>query len=232
MAYRNTSQDASDYEKAVEGFQNAIKLDPENARYHRELGVTYNKQNLGILAAESLKESLRLRANDPETLSILGGALRRLGMEGAPRVYNRKALEEARGTYGRARKIKEDDLYAELNFARINLLLSKWDPESAQFAKDAFKSQLDLSRHKVRKDPKDYWEIFNLGEIHLFSGEFTEAEETYKKGVAAIPIDVREDKIRSVLGPFRDYVKAEVLDGELLSHVEKLIKYLESVRNG
>lgn len=225
-AYRDGSQ----YDEAVNTLQAAQRLDPTNALVYRELGVTYSKQKRPALAVGSLREAVRLAPQDAEAWSNLGGALRRLGMAQAPGSYDRKALEEARDSYNEAHKINRFDLYSGLNVARLNLLLSKWDSKLFDQAKEGFRKQVYLCRHTVEEDPTDYWRLFDLADALLFSGEYEEAQAVFDKAIELIPIEEREDKLLSVLGPLRDYLTAGVLNAALRVQVEEIVNKLETAR--
>jgi tetratricopeptide (TPR) repeat protein len=223
-------RDSSQYDEAVKTLQAAQRLDSTNAIVHRELGVTYSKQKKPALAVESLREAVRLAPQDAEAWSNLGGALRRLGMAKAPDSYDQKALEEARDSYNEAHKINKFDLYSGLNVARLNLLLSKWDSKLLDQAKEGFRKQVYLCRHTVEEDPRDYWRLFDLADALLFSGQYEDAQDFFNTAIALVPIEERKDKLLSVLGPLRDYLTADVLNGTLRVQVEETVNKLEAAR--
>lgn len=222
-AYR----DASKYDKAVESLISAHRLKPVDAIINRELGVTYSKQNKLELAINFLREAVRLNPGDKEAWSNLGGALRRWGMIDAPASFHQKYLEEARDSYSQALKIDKFDLYAGLNIARLNLLLSKWDRQLFQLAQEQFRKQIHLCRYEVDQSPHDYWRLFDLADALLFSGEpEQESSLLYDKAVELIPSEERKDKLNSVVGPFENYLAANVLDDPLKTNIERVIASL------
>jgi Flp pilus assembly protein TadD len=224
-AYRGLGQ----YDKAVKSFQTALRLAPNDSVLHRELGVAFSKQGNPDQAASSLREAVRLSPDDSEAWSNLGGALRRVGMSGAPKNYNKDALLESRECYNKAHELNKFDLYSGLNVPRIDLMLSKWEAGRANQAKQGFSNQLFLCRHMVQQDPSDYWRKFDLADALLFSENYGEADSAYDDAINTVPTEERRDIIRSVLGPFQDYLAAGVLEGDLLIEVNKVITKLDSV---
>ncbi|CAG1023213.1 partial Magnetosome protein MamA, partial [Methylococcales bacterium] len=216
------------YDDAVEMLTRALRLAPNEAEVHRELGVTYSKQGKPDLAAASLRKSVRLSPNDSEAWSNLAGALRRIGMSHAPNSYDKDALLESRNSYKNAHDLNGFDLYSGLNVARLDLLLSKWEPNRASDAKAGFSKQVFLCRHMVQQTPEDYWRRFDLADALLFSGDYGEAHSVYDDAVRLVPNDQRKDTITSVLGPLTDYITAGILDGGLLEEVNKVITNLSA----
>ncbi|MBE9180273.1 tetratricopeptide repeat protein [Oculatella sp. LEGE 06141] len=223
-------RDLSRYDEAIETLIHARGLAPNNASVHRELGVCYNKQMKPDFAANALREAVRLAPQDKESWSNLGGALRRLGIASAPHSYDRKALEEALGSYSEAHKLDSFDLYSGLNVARLNVLLSKWDIELLAQAQEGFRKQIDLCRYMVTTNPEAYWYQFDLADALLFSGHYKESYESFTKAIELIPPLERRDKLLSVLGPLQDYLKADVIEGTLRTEVERVVTILESSR--
>jgi len=223
-AYRGLGQ----YDDAVATLTRALKLAPNEAEVHRELGVTYSKHGRPDHAAASLREAVRLAPNDSEAWSNLGGALRRIGMSRAPSSYDKDALLESRGSYRKAHDLNRFDLYSGLNVARLDLLLSKWEPNRASDAKDGFSKQVNLCRYMVQQTPEDYWRRFDLADALLFSGNYGEAHCVYDDAVHLVPDEQRNDTIASVLGPLNSYATAGILDGPLLEEVKKVIAKLDA----
>lgn len=223
-AYRGLSE----YPNAVATLMRALRLSPNDAEVHRELGVTYSKQSKPDLAAASLREAVRLAPSDSEAWSNLGGALRRIGMSGAPDRYDKDALLESRTSYNRAHDLNRFDLYSGLNVARLDLVLSKWEPNRASDAKDGFFKQVNLCRYMVQQTPEDYWRRFDLADALLFSGNYSEAHSAYDDAGDLVPDEQRNDTLASVLGPLKSYVTAGVLDGPLLEEVKKVIAKLDA----
>jgi hypothetical protein len=132
--------------------------------------------------------------------------------------------------FSEAHRINKFDLYSGLNVARLNLLLSKWDSNLLDQAKEGFRKQVYLCRHTVEEDTNDYWRLFDLADTLLFSGEPEESQTLFNRAVGLVPIDERKDKLLSVLGPLRDYLAAGVLNEPLRGKVEGVVNELESAR--
>jgi tetratricopeptide (TPR) repeat protein len=218
------------YPDAVDALQTAKRLASDSAVVYRELGVCYSKMKKSELAANSLREAVRLDPKDAEAWSNLGGALRRLGMQNAPRTYDRKSLEEAYDSYESAHSINRYDLYAGLNVARLDALLSRWEPLRLDRAKEKFRKQISLCRYAVDDNPKDYWRRFDLADALLFSGGYEESNKVLGNAINIIPEDERRDTVSTVLGPMQDYLNADVLDNILRVEIEKAVKMLEAAK--
>lgn len=225
-----THRALSQYAEAVDILQTARRLNSDNAVVHRELGASYSKWEKPEFAVVSLREAVRINPEDVETWNNLGGALRRLGMASAPDRYDQQALEESRASYSRAYDVKNLDLYAALNIARLDLLLSKWEPQRLQQAKEEFEAQIFLCRHMVKLAPMDYWRHFDLADALLFSGDYEKAMEVFSRAVELIPMEVRKDTLTSVLGPLQNYLTANVLKDDLLVEVKKVVETLEDIK--
>ncbi|HEX6898364.1 MAG TPA: tetratricopeptide repeat protein [Thermoanaerobaculia bacterium] len=224
-----THRELGEYPDAVDALQTAQRLSPRDAAPFRELGVAYSKQGNSPLAANSLREAVRIDPNDIEAWSNLGGALRRVGMTN-PANPDRSSLNEARDSYAKAHLLNKFDLYSGLNVARLELLLSRWEPELLERAKEGFRKQLYLCRHAVQDNPKDYWRQFDLADALLFSGEYKEAHEVFGRAIKLIPEGAQQDTLSSVLGPLHSYVDAGVIQGDLLTEVKKAVDELEAAK--
>ncbi len=226
---------ADNYAEAFDYLREAVRIEPGNAKGHRELGVTYNKAGQPERAAESLRTAIGLDPQDYDAWSVLGGALRRIGMADAEQgSYDRIALSEARDSYAKARELKKSDLarlYPALNVARIDILLSKWEAGRLAQGQEEFRKEINLCRQAIEdemEDEPDYlYNRFNLGDALLFSGPDPEARRVYQEAIDTVPRDRRADTLRSVLGPMHDMIRAQVLSGDLLAELEQVITMLE-----
>lgn len=225
-AYRGLGE----YTEAIKSLEAARRLDAGNALVQRELGVCYSKMMKPEIAVNHLREAVRLAPDDAEAWGNLGGALRRLGMADAPATYNQKALEEARHSYNEAHGLNKFDLYSGLNVARLDLLLSKWDSRLLDQAREGFRKQVHLCRHMVEEEPNDYWRRFDLADALLFSEQYDEASRVIRDAIKFVPEEQRKDTMTSVLGPLRDYLNADVVDGTLRNRVEGIIGELEAAQ--
>ena len=226
-AYRQLGK----YDDAIKSLDDAERLAPDNALVQRELGVCYSKLMKPEDAVKHLRKAKDLAPKDTEAWSNLGGALRRLGMAGAPKVYDQRSLEEARDSYSKAHELNEYDVYSALNVARLDILLSKWDSKLLDRAKEGFRQQIHLCRHRVEKKPDDYWRRFDLADALLFSQQYDEAYEVITDAIEVVPKEKRTDTIASVLGPLRDYLTADVVSGDLRVQVERIIDTLQAAQH-
>ena len=225
-AYRELGK----YDDAVKSLEVAKDLAPNNAEVRRELGVSFSKMKKPEDAVHHLRKAVRFAPKDVEALSNLGGALRRLGMSGAPKVYDQKSLEEARDSYQQAHELNKYDSYSALNVARLDILLSKWHPELLDRAKRGFRKQVHLCRYRLEDEPDDYWRKFDLADALLFSEQYEEAYQVMTSAIELVPEAKLKDTIPSVMDPLQDYLVADVVSGELRNQVERIIKTLETAQ--
>ncbi len=225
-----THRTLAQYQAATEALRQGLRLAPHDALLHRELGVTFSKSGHLSDAIASLREAVRLAPKDDEAWSNLGGALRRVGMSGAPTTFDQGALLQSRDSYAEAHAIARFDLYSALNVSRLDLLLSKWEPSRAAAAKEGFAKQVHLCRHMALESPTDYWRRFDLADALLFSGEHAEALRVCDEAIALVPAEARPDTLASVLGPLNNYVAAAVLNGTLMADAKTMIEKLELAR--
>ena len=86
---------------------------------------------------------------------------------------------------------------------------------------------------EVRKDPADWWRRFDLADALLFSGETAEARTAYDAAISLVPEHRRKDVLGTVLGPMRDLITVQILQGDLLAEVEHVIATMEdAIRDG
>ncbi len=218
----------ADYPAAIEYLKDAVRYGSDNPEAHRELGVTYSKAGEPALAAAALRRALELDLGNAETWSNLGGALRRVGMARAAQGhYDTTALSESRDSYAEAHRLQPYDLYSALNVARLDILLSKWDPGLLARGQREFENEKFLCQHMVQQEPDDWWRRFDLGDALLFSGATAEARDVYEQAISLVPEHQRKDVLGSVLGPMTDLITAQVLDGDLLAEVKYVIALIE-----
>jgi Flp pilus assembly protein TadD len=223
-----TFRSLADYPQAISTLERALRLDKNDAVVHRELGVTHSKAGNPPLAAAALREAVRLAPDDAEAWSNLGGSLRRMGMSGAPQSFDVDSLKSARQAYSQAHKLKQFDLYSGLNVARLDLILSKWEPGKASEAENGFRRQVNLCRFMVDEEPSDYWRRFDLADALLFGGSKHEVEAAYDAAIQQVLPEARRDVLSSVLGPLENYVTAGVVSGQLADRVHAIINKLRA----
>jgi tetratricopeptide (TPR) repeat protein len=223
LALGKTERELSDYAAAIEAFKAAIRLNPDKAVLHRELGVTLSKAKFISEAIASLQEAVRLAPTDAEAWSNLGGAQRRMGMSWAPANYDVDSLLKSRESYSQAHSLNKYDLYSGLNVCMLDLLLSKWYTERHFEAKNGFTKQIHLSRYSVEEDPENYWRRFDLVNTLLFTDQHDEALVACDEAIAFVPVEKRKDVLPSVIEPLESLVTAGVLENSTKAVTELII---------
>lgn len=214
------------YEEALATLKQAISLFPTNAEFYREQGLAYSKSGRFERAIESFRTAVTLNDRDEETWAILGGLLRRIGTRST--YYNWDALRESRDSYRKALELNDRNTYAQGNLARLDLILSKIDPERLSLAIDGLDTLELLSRLDLKKDPKDYWRWFDWADSCLLSGKVDQGYRLYTEAIKLVPQEHRKSELSTVILPLANLLLSDVLlDDSVKAAVQKIIEDLQ-----
>lgn len=216
------------YDEALIVLERAILLFSKNAEFFREQGVTYKKKRQFEQAAASLRKAVALNEKDDEAWSNLGGLLRDIGTGSVP--FNWDILREARDCYQKALELNDRNAYAQGNIARLDLLLSKIEPERKSLILEELDTLEALCRLDLKKNPKDYWRWFDQADSYLLSGKVDEGYLLYTKTIELVPVKRRASELSSVISPLISFLVADVLDDRIKGIVQKIIEDLNSAR--
>lgn len=215
------------YDEAVKALQQATWLDPTSAQYQRELGSTYNKTGKIELAINSLQETVRLNKEDSEAWSNLGGALRKLGIERLIKHGDWSIVREARSCYNTAFGLNEYNTYALGNLARLDLILSKNEPDCESSANQKFELLRYLSTFKLKKEPPElesYWLRFDLADSYLFLGEPDRGYQLYRQAIDSIPEQYQASVLSSVASPLEEFLTLDIVDDLVKTTIKKILQ--------
>ena len=215
-------------DEAIDAARNAIALDPKNARAHKELGAAFSKQEKLDQAIDALKEAVRLDPKDGDSLSILGGAYRRKGIC-AVGEYDWDSLRRSRDTYIEASGLDENDTYPLLNVAKLNLLLSKVEPELKEKAKAQFEDVQDLCKYRVKKPKKGddpFWPMFDLADSYLLAGDVENGLASYRRAMESVPVERRSSVYSSAASPLENLLKLGVVGDEIETAMKTILSEL------
>lgn len=219
------------YANALVTLKQAIALFPTNVEFYRELGVTYNKKGQLEEAIQAFRTTVSLDDKDDEAWSNLGGLLRAIGTKSLS--YNWDALREARDSYQKALKANDRNTYAQGNLARLDLILSKVDPERFSLAIEELEILEALCRLDLKRDPQDYWRWFDRADSYLLSGKIDEGYSLYAKAIELVPLEYRESELSIVMSPLTNLLLLDVfLDDSVKVAVEKVVEALELLSSG
>lgn len=107
---------------------------------------------------------------------------------------------------------------------RLDILLSKWEPERLPEALAKFKEIVNLCRYALSLDSYDVWKKFDLADALFFSGEYPAARDQYTTAFDEIPQEERAYFVGVAMAPFRELIALAVLPAELQSRAEQLIQ--------
>ncbi len=213
-----------EYDEAITVLQQGISLNQKRAELHRELGVAYNKKGLPEEGVRFLNKAVELDPTDAEAWSNRGGGFRRLGMTNPP---DWNALREARDSYYEALKLDPYNLYTLGNVAKLDLALSKDEPNRELVTENEFEQLKHLSDYQVLKTPDDYWRLFDRADAYLLSGDLDKGNQYYHEAIEKVDRGARKSVLSSVSYALNDLIDAEVLKDPLKSAIQRIIKELE-----
>ena len=130
-------------EKAVKALREAIRLKPDFAYAHANLGVALMRQGKLDEAIAEDREALRLRPDDAATRFNLGTALGRQGK-----------LDEAIAEYREAIRLQPDYAHAHSNLGLVLAAQGKLDEAIAEY-REAIRLQPDFSARQPRQRPEE-----------------------------------------------------------------------------
>jgi tetratricopeptide (TPR) repeat protein len=229
------------FDKAISNLVKATQLAPKCAEFHKELGVAYSKKGEWTSALIPLQEAIKLDPKDFEAVSVLGGTYRKIGMKDAPENFDWENLRKARDYYAQAGELNPHDTYPLLNVARLDLIISRVEPERKKQAFQKFEELRDLCQFEVNRALKKieiekkpelveaaYWRIFDHADSLLFSGKIEEGQERYFDALNLVDPKERKSVVSSVISPLNNFLDADVLDDQLKSSVEDVIAALDA----
>jgi len=154
------------YREALDAFNQALRIKPDDAEAHYNLGVVYWKSGMHKEAIESFKQTIRIRPNYAEAHKDLGIAYGKL-------VMYKEAIESLK----QAIRIKPNDAEAHYNLG------------VTYFHLVMYKEAIESFTQAIRIKP-DYAEAHhNLGTAYVTSGKYREALEVFKQALRINPDD-------------------------------------------
>lgn len=195
----------------------ATRLEPGTAEWWRELGIAQSRNEDLRDAVRSLTEAVRLDPADVNAYSGLGGAHRRI----ARATGDRAELRQARDAYLRASEIKEGDLYALANTARLDVQLAETDDE-LEAAVESFRDLVPLADWKT-KNPRADWEWLDLADALAFSGNPGAALTALREGLRRFEPEDRSTTARTAMEPVRDMLSSGMLPGPVTDALSRMV---------
>jgi len=184
--------------KAIENYEEAIKIDPNYAQAYNNLGTAFHKQNKVDEAILSYKKAIHLKNDFAEAYNNLGNAFRELDKPKEALKYFEKALtlkkdyaeawnnmgaayeslkdkNKALDNYKRAIEIKPDYAEAHNNLGMLLSELGRFDDSFSHY-------------NQAIKIKPEYEKTYNnLGNLLNNIGKYDEATNAYKKAIKIKP---------------------------------------------
>ena len=160
--YNQTGQ----YEKAIEQFQRALSLDPNDDDIYRALAFAY-RISWGALTMQNppIGKSIAMRPQYAGGYNWLGNFL-----------YGRGRYTEAIDAFRHATELSPDSFRSYYNLGGAYISAGKYDDALAAL-RDQFQSALTAAA------------LANLGTVDFYLGKFPQAAEAYEKSVELDPQD-------------------------------------------
>jgi tetratricopeptide (TPR) repeat protein len=127
------------FEPAAQAYQQAIKLQPDNAKAKAGLGFTYGAMGRYPQAVEAFKQAIRLQPNAPFAYGGLGTSYHML-----------QRYQESKEAYQHAIRLKPDFVEAHYGLGRTYLMLG--DRDGAMREYNVLKTLDPQSAEELRKN--------------------------------------------------------------------------------
>lgn len=166
-------RDASCFDEAIQVFERALKIDPNDPELLREIGFAYRKKGPPYYsqAEDYMEQALQLNDYDSELHGMLGGLYRRRG-----------EYERALAQYKRAHELQPDDLYPLVTIGAMCGALGKIGE-----AKEWYQKLQDNCEMVISQKRADHWTYLCLGEAAVALGDQNAAIAAYQTAIAAKP---------------------------------------------
>ena len=162
--YAILSSSLCDTETAEKMLKKVIRMNPELAKAHKDLGIIYLNKRLFDYAEEEFKEAMKLQPNDFEIIFEYGNFL-----------YSISKNKEAETFYAEALELEPNNVLA-LTFMALNKLILNELDESKNYIMKALKAQ-----------PNHEYVLFCTGRVLYARGEFEEAKPYLIRAVELNP---------------------------------------------
>ena len=144
--------------ESIAAYQEAIRLNPDDARIHNNLGIAFRKQDKLEEAVGAFQEAIRLNPDDARIHHNLGTA------------YGKQdKLEEAVGAYQEAIRLNPDDAVFHYN---LGIAFRK---------QDKLEEAVAAYQEAIRLNPDDADFHHNLGIAYRLQGKLEEAVATFQE---------------------------------------------------
>ncbi|MDH2425062.1 tetratricopeptide repeat protein [Sphaerisporangium sp. TRM90804] len=217
---------AGDYETAIAHLGQAVSLVPDDGPAWRELGVAQSRSQKLDDAIESFERAVAIDPSDADALSSLGGVFRRKSRNFYDRTGDQDwvTLRDAREAYARAEKINSKDTYPLINVAKLDLLLSRGEPDGQASALARFQDLEDLTRYTAKTEgEKDPWKWLDLADTLAVNGDGAGAVKAAQRGINSLEPAHRASSVEAALPTLRDLVVTNCLPADRLPSVQQLI---------
>lgn len=214
----------SKYNESIEVLKKGLIIENSNYGLFQNLGISYGKIGELELSVNNLKNADKIKPNDPEILSNLGGALRRLSFSNGHQNVEWSILSEALEKYEMAANIDKNNTYGLLNVAKLQLLLERIDPSYKHKAESYLRKIKFLSLAALEDDINEkYWKMFDLGDTLILLGEYEEGKKIYQEAYNSIPDDYKDSVMKSVTSSLSELFDIGVLNTDTMSCIESLL---------
>ncbi len=186
------------YPEAVAQFQEAIALDPENARAYNNLGITYFKMGEFVEARDALLRALELEPDNIFSRNNLGLVYLRLGErqpaeESFRRVLTRDPFNLAANfymgySYFQAGELERAErFYREVNNLNPSLPRVNFALGSVMVRRGQWDQAIDYFQKTIALDGGFHQAYVSLGGVYNRKGMYPEAEKILRQAIELEP---------------------------------------------
>lgn len=183
--YALLSSSLCDTDTAEKMLKKVIKMNPEMAKAHKDLGIIYLNKRLFSYAEDELKIALKLEPNDFDILFEYGNFL-----------YSVSRNSEADRFYGEALELEPDNVLA-LTFMGLNKLILNQLDESYDYIMKAYKNE-----------PNHEYVQFCVGRILYARGEFEDAKQYLIRAIEQNPDIETQNTLALTYFELKEYQQA------------------------
>jgi len=212
--------EANDRQTAFRAFQSVVRLDPDHGAAWAQLARLSMSEGQVSRADAALRETLRLRPEDPVVLDLIGTTLTLMGEHGAAQAFFQRANELrpghppfmqnlANSLVHHGRTGEADDIFREIIRIQPDNPQAHWGLASANRARD--ESHLDtmarlLERHARNPRARAFY-LYAMGKEHEDLEQWEPAFTAFSAGAAARRETVEYDEAAEIA--MFDYLERE-----------------------
>ncbi len=168
----NNNYHKSEFEKAIEAYKKAIKIDPDSDGAHHNIGLAYDNLGKFEKAIEAYKKAIKINPNNDGAYFGMGLAY-----------YNLDKFEEAIEAHKKAIEINPNGGLVAYHYMGL-----------AYYMLNKFKEAIEAYKKSIEINPNSAMAYHYMGLAYYMLNKFKEAIDAYKKAIDLNPALIIHDK--------------------------------------